>query len=203
MSDRRRPTRTAERTYDDEEVRRIVSRASGIPWKDLLSSVIARTRRRGRSVPLGRSGVVLVAGALFAAALGGCGDPVGPESLRMGDLDVELTLSSDEVRVHESFDARVVLRNRGDESVTLVSGCSAFAFIALHRAAEKLNARGTRGGCFSIPTSWEIPPGGGLVGRWTVTAETFEGEPLGRGLYVFRVDFLVDLPDLEALVRIL
>lgn len=162
----------------------------------------ASHRRTGRTILPGRSGVVVLVG-LFAAAVGACGDAVGPESARRGELEVRLTLSTDEVRLHESFEARVVLRNGGDEDITLVSPCSALAFVGLHRAADRVPVRGTEMGCFDVVTEWEIPAGGELSQTWTVTAETHEGDPVSRGLYVFRVDFLVDLPDLETRVRVL
>lgn len=157
-------------------------------------------RRTGRRIPLGRSGVVLLAAGFLTVGLGGCREPAGPEQR---GLEVELLLSPDEVQVHESFEARVLIRNRGGTPVTLVSGCSALAWSGLHRGGENVRARGTGGSCFSISASWRIHPGGVLDRQWTVTAETLEGEPLAPGLYVFRVEFLVDLPDVEAPVRVL
>jgi len=161
-----------------------------------------RTGRRIQPDPSGAVLPVLLTAGLLVVAVGGCGDAVGPESARVGDLEVELTLSADDVRLQQSFTARVVLRNTGDEDVTLVSPCTALAFVGLHRAAERLRVEGTERACFAAETHWEIPAGGELSHTWTVTAETPEGDPIARGLYLFRLDFEVDLPSLETRVRV-
>lgn len=140
---------------------------------------------------------------ILALILSSCREPVGPSSAKVEGLSLDLTLSPASVKRRDPFEAELVIRNTRRDTVTLSSGCSTIAWIRLYRDGERVSARGTDNGCLTVVTAFQIPPGGELRRKWTITAEDTNGSALPPGVYTFRLDFNVaGLPDLERVLRV-
>lgn len=145
--------------------------------------------------------ILLLAGIFL---VGGCSsEPVGPSQVIHQDLRIQVEISPASIERQEVLVARLELENLTDEPVELVSGCSTLALVQTLRAGEMADLRGSVVGCRAMVTSYVIEAGETLTWTYEIRAVRRDEEPVERGLYVLRVEFMVPgLPVLETAFRV-
>ena len=138
---------------------------------------------------------------LLAAALlvsGGCSDGVGPNEIVANGLRIEIDVAPSSVERQETLVATLRLENLQDEPVEMTSSCTSLALIKTFRGDERVDLEGNVLGCWDALTAFHIGARETLVQDYEIRAVRFDEEPVAKGTYALRVEFMVpDLPDLE------
>lgn len=133
----------------------------------------------------------------------GCDSPVGPDTVEVGDLLVELELSRNSVEVNEEITATVRISNNGNEAETF-TGVGCFQRPVVLKTGERQDRfSGYQILCIQQFHSLDIPPGEFVESHYEIRAGSAGAIPT-PGTYVFQVEFNMDqpLPTLRAPFRV-
>jgi hypothetical protein len=148
-----------------------------------------------------RSAFAAVAASLLSAV--GCSDVVTTSGPKV-DFHVAPTV----VQPGDTLTARLAIHNPTGETLELQSGCSSVVMLSILRGGETAPMQGNFG-CFTVVTSFEVPPRDSLVQTFTIIALLNEGSPTWRytlpptpGDYRIHLAMQVRLPDQDADFRV-
>lgn len=121
----------------------------------------------------------------------------------MDGLRLELSISPALIERQETLVATLHVENLQNESVELISSCTALSLIKTFRDGTRVDLQGTVLGCGDAITPFTIEARDTLTQTYEIRAIRSDSEPVERGSYVLRAEFMVlELPDLEATFRI-
>jgi hypothetical protein len=143
--------------------------------------------------------------AACAALLASCTEP----PTTVNDLVIDFTLSHASVHPSESLEARLVISNPTNRSITLTSGDSCIADLEATTDGQRVELAGTAYGCLTVVTYFEIAPHDSLVQTFPLAASLPQHQapwgyvvPAPAGIYRVRARMASGLPDPTAELQV-
>ena len=104
--------------------------------------------------------------AACGALLVGCAEP----PTTVDDLIIDFRLSPSSAHPADSLQARLVVSNPTERSITLSSGSSCVATLEARKDGQRVDLEGTAFGCFTVTSYFEIAPHDSLVATFPLVA---------------------------------